>query len=126
MKKNIAGLVERLELLKNGQSATAFAAKCKIPQAMMDRYLKGENLPSAEKIILICVACECSSDWLLGLSSDADNTKPCSGNTKNLPPTTKLIAGLRTFRKEMEAGIARANTFLESINKLEAKLGGGE
>lgn len=34
-----------------------------------------------------------------------------------------VLDGIRTLRKEMEAGIAKANTFLESINSLEKKLG---
>lgn len=68
MNKNLDVLVERLTTLKKELSVAEFAAKCRIAQPMMDRYIKGKNAPSAEKIILICMACGCSSDWLLGLS----------------------------------------------------------
>lgn len=71
MNKNLEVLTERLTTLKRELSVAAFASKCNIAQPMMDRYIKGDNVPSAEKIKQICVACGCSADWLLGLS-DAD------------------------------------------------------
>lgn len=82
MKEKIIGLSGRLELLRNSLSASAFAAKCGIPQPMMDRYMKGENAPSAEKVIQICVACSCSADWLLGLDGASGYTNECESSTK--------------------------------------------
>lgn len=101
------------------------AQKVGVKQQNWARWESGDVLPSAEMIYQICDTHNESSDWLLGLSPNRkDDVRARS--ERGLPHTAKLIVGLRTFRKEMEAGIARANTFLESINKLEAKLGGRE
>ena len=121
MKKNIAGLAERLEMLKKGLSATAFAAKCEIPQAMMDRYLKGENSPSAEKVIQICVACGCSSDWLLGLSCGKDNTKTCDSNT-NTQHINGMKRRIRVFKQKAELAVEQANVFLKTVEEIEEGL----
>jgi len=121
MKKNIEGLAERLKMLKNDLSATSFAAKCEIPQAMMDRYLKGENSPSAEKVIQICVACGCSSDWLLGLSSDSDNTNSFGNNT-NPQRLNGMKRRIRVFKQKAELAAEQANAFLKTVEEIEGEL----
>lgn len=118
---------ERLKELRTrlGLTQLQSAQKVGVKQQNWARWESGDVLPSAEMIYQICATHNESADWLLGLSPNRKDGVKAKGE-KNPQPTAKLITGLRTFRKEMEAGIARANTFLESINKLEAKLGGGE
>lgn len=121
MKKNIEGLAARLETLRKDMSASAFAAKCKIPQPMMDRYLKGENAPSAEKVIQICMTCECSADWLLGLSCADAYTDSCGGNT-NSQYTRSMKKQIRQFKQKAELAVAQATAFLKTVEEIEEGL----
>ena len=114
-------MVERLITLKKELSVAAFAAKCKVPQPMMDRYIKGENAPSAEKIILICVACECSADWLLGLSNVRTNTSSCDNNTNSLP-IGGMKKQIRVFRQKAEKAVEQASAFLKTVEEIEQGL----
>ena len=60
----------RLNELRGSLSVYAFAKKCSIPQPIMDRYCKGQSVPSIDKCTLICVTCNVSADWLLCLSDE--------------------------------------------------------
>jgi len=121
MNKNFSALADRLATLKKELSVAAFAAKCKVPQPMMDRYIKGENAPSAEKIILICVACGCSADWLLGLSDVQGNTKSFIADT-NPQYASGMKKQIRQFRQKAELAVAQATELLKTVEEIEEGL----
>ena len=117
MKKVLSQLVSRLATLKGSQSGSAFAAQCEIAQPMMDRYLKGENAPSSEKLMQICVKTGCSADWLLGLSDvrggDAASSVP--------PETAEKLAALEKENAELRGEVSALKYAVSCALK-----GGGE
>lgn len=121
MNKNLQVITERLTTLKKELSVAAFASKCKIAQPMMDRYVKGENSPSAEKIIQICVACGCSADWLLGLSDNQSNTNACMDYT-NPQYTRGMKKQIRMFKQKAETAVAQATALLKTVEEIEQGL----
>lgn len=36
------------------------------------RWLRGDSLPKLEQIYQICLMCNCSADWLLGLTTERE------------------------------------------------------
>lgn len=61
-------LSERLNILKGNMTTVDFAKKCGICRATAGFYLDGVREPSANNIEKICKRCDCSADWLLGLT----------------------------------------------------------
>lgn len=116
MNKNLQVITERLTTLKKELSVAAFASKCKIAQPMMDRYVKGENAPSAEKIIQICIACGCSADWLLGLTDDR------GGNIGVAISHNGVRQKVAELKADAEGIAAAANELLSRIDKMEKGL----
>ena len=61
---------ERITYLIGENTVTSFARKVKLNQAAVDRYIKGLREPNAEALRKIALACEVTTDWLLGLSEN--------------------------------------------------------
>lgn len=59
---------DRLNVLKGSMTSVAFAKKCGICRATAGFYLDGVREPSVNNIEKICKRCDCSADWLLGLT----------------------------------------------------------
>lgn len=59
---------QRLAQLQGNRNVSEFARFLGIPQASVDRYLKGQRTPTGEIIYQICKKANISADWLLGLS----------------------------------------------------------
>jgi len=121
MNKNLSLLVARLSILRGNANVSAFAAKCEIAQPMMDRYLKGENTPSAEKVIQICIKCGCSADWLLGLSEVRDTTKSCLDETNSLY-SNGMKKQIRFFKQKAEKAVSQAAELLKTVEEIEKGL----
>ena len=121
MNKNLSLTVARLSALKGAQSVSAFASKCAIAQPMMDRYLKGENTPSGEKIIQICIKNSCSADWLLGLSDVRSPSESCSGDT-NSSYENGMKKQVRFFKQKAEKAVEQATAFLKTVEEIERGL----
>ena len=121
MNKNLSMMVARLTTLKGSQNVSAFATKCGIAQPMMDRYLKGENTPSGEKIIQICIKNSCSADWLLGLSDVRSNSNSCSTD-KNLSHENGMKKQVRYFKQKAEKAVEQATAFLKTVEEIEQGL----
>lgn len=60
-------ILSRVKSLMGGDSVYAFAKKLGISQQTADCYINGKRKPSLDFIHRVCVVCNCSSDWLLGL-----------------------------------------------------------
>ncbi len=121
MNKNLSLMIARLAILKGSQSVSAFASKCEIAQPMMDRYLKGENTPSGEKIIQICIKNGCSADWLLGLSDIRNHSEVYSSDTDSSQGSS-IKKQVRSFRQKAEKVVAKANELLASVDEMERGL----
>ena len=114
MEKNFSdGFSARLRSLRGTDTLEVFAGKIDVSLPTYQHYESGRRKPTLQFIIQVAEVCGVSTDWLLGVEKQNGEIAHDCG----------LLAGLRSFRKEMEAGIARANAFLESIDKLEKKLG---
>lgn len=59
---------DRLNILKGNMTTVDFAQKCGICRATAGFYLGGVREPSVNNIEKICKRCDCSADWLLGLT----------------------------------------------------------
>lgn len=121
MNKNLSMMVARLATLKGAQTVSAFASKCEIAQPMMDRYLKGENTPSGEKIIQICIKNGCSADWLLGLSDCRSITDSSKHNTNSLNENG-MKKQVRYFKQKAEKAVEQATAFLKTVEEIEQGL----
>lgn len=82
-------------------------------QQQWQRLEKGTTEPNLTVLVRMSKLFNKPVGVLLGVESESEFHATEAG----------LLDGLRAFRSEMEAGIARANAFLESIDKLEKKLG---
>lgn len=69
-------LISRVKSVMNGDSVYAFAKKLGISQQTADCYINGKRKPSIDFLYRICVVCNCSADWLLGLSDAAPSPSP--------------------------------------------------
>lgn len=49
-----------------------FSKLLNIERKALMHWLSGDTLPKAEQIYQICKMCNCSADWLLGLSSERE------------------------------------------------------
>lgn len=82
-------------------------------QQQWQRLEKGTTEPNLTVLVRISKLFNKPVGVLLGVESESDFHATEAG----------LLDGLRAFRSEMEASIARTNAFLDTINKLERKLG---
>ena len=67
MQEQMQNFLERLKIVQNGLSVSAFARQIGMNQKTVDLYMKGERKPSVEFITSICSSFGISADWLLGL-----------------------------------------------------------
>lgn len=69
MEKN-QKFMERLKEIRKKESLTQvqFCEKIGVTQATLSSYENGAKLPNIDTILTIATACNCSIDWLLGLS----------------------------------------------------------
>ena len=66
-------LVERrivLVMEARGMNRTELAEKLGIQKTNLSRYLTGRTVPSAARLLDICVVLGCSADYIVGLSND--------------------------------------------------------
>ena len=66
--KRFTVLGKRLNTLRGDLSQVKFAEKVGLTAATIGYYENSDRLPDAETLYKICVACDCSSDYLLGIS----------------------------------------------------------
>ena len=69
-------VISRVKSVMNGDSVYAFAKKLGISQQTADCYINGKRKPSIDFLYRICIVCNCSSDWLLGLTPEPSQTAP--------------------------------------------------
>ena len=65
--------MQKVLLVKNEMSVSAFARELGMQQKTVDLYIKGERKPSVEFVKNICSRFGVSADWLLGLPTTAGN-----------------------------------------------------
>lgn len=110
MCKKFSVTISRMKSLQGNMSVAAFARYIGIPQKTLDSCIKGERKPSVEIVMHICARCDCSADWLLGLSDvrDVAQTAAPSQLKKIIgrpPPRsdTDLLAEIRALRSRVDA-----------------------
>lgn len=113
-------VVSRLLTLKGDMNVSRFAEHCGIAQPLMDRYIKGVNLPSLDKVIQICLKCGCSSDWLLGLS----DCRAPGGAAANAPRISALDKQLHDLEVE-NAALQKALSLLGGGRHVSVPRNGG-
>ena len=86
-------VLSRVKSLMNGESVYAFAKKLGISQQTADCYINGKRKPSLDFIHRVCVVCNCSADWLLGLSDTNER-----GTSVSAPNNSGAIAVGRNAR----------------------------
>ena len=69
-------VLSRVKEAMKGDSVYAFAKKLGISQQTADCYINGKRKPSLDFIYRVCGVCNCSADWLLGLSDRPPNPSP--------------------------------------------------
>lgn len=55
-------------------SQAALAIKCECTCRTIQAWERGDSLPGCEAVFLLCIALNCSADWLLGLATYQDET----------------------------------------------------
>ena len=110
MCKKFSVTISRMKSLQGNMSVAAFARYIGIPQKTLDSCIKGERKPSVEIVMHICARCDCSADWLLGLSDErnAVSTAAPSQLKKIIgrPPqrsNTDLLAEIRALKARVAA-----------------------
>ena len=63
----------RIKQLRDSISYVEFGKKLGLSPASLERWEKGRNNIKSDAVIQICLSCDVSADWLLGLS---DRMKP--------------------------------------------------
>lgn len=101
---------ERIMSLVGEGSVSGFARKAKLNQAAVDRYIKGLREPNADALRKIAVACEVTTDWLLGVSDnpigvgDTDWRKRALDAEQKLARVSKALGhALKGFEELQEA-----------------------
>jgi transcriptional regulator with XRE-family HTH domain len=69
-------VISRVKSAMNGDSVYAFAKKLGISQQTADCYINGKRKPSIDFLYRICIVCNCSADWLLGLTAAPPSPSP--------------------------------------------------
>ena len=72
-------VISRVKEIMNGMSIYAFAKKLGISQQTVDCYINGKRKPSLEFIYRVCSICNCSADWILGIT-DTQSPPPQSAD----------------------------------------------
>ena len=110
MCKKFSVTISRMKSLQGNMSVAAFARYIGIQQKTLDSCIKGERKPSVEIVMHICARCDCSADWLLGLSDErnAVSTAAPSQLKKIIgrpPPRsdTDLLAEIRAPKARVKA-----------------------
>jgi len=76
-------LHKRLRELRGNESQTEFAKRVGTKQTTYSAWERGEKIPPANSIALICEACGVSADWLLGLPEHGVSISNSSNNAVN-------------------------------------------
>ena len=113
-------VVSRLLTLKGDMNVSRFAEHCGIAQPLMDRYIKGVNLPSLDKVIQICIKSGCSADWLLGLS----DCRAPGGDAANAPQLAALEKKIHDLELE-NAALQKALSLLGGGRHVSVPRNGG-
>ena len=101
-------VISRVKSLMNGDSVYAFAKKLGISQQTTDCYINGKRKPSLDFIHRVCVVCNCSSDWLLGL--------PDHSPSVNAPNNSGAIAIGRNAKASSVVGRTANTTSPDCLN----------
>ena len=83
-------------------------------QQYWQRLESGATEPNLAQLVDLSVRLNKPVGVLLGVEKESPASEFVNDQS--------LIDGIRTFRKEMEMSIARANTFLDSLTKIEKKI----
>lgn len=77
-------VISRVKDTMNGMSIYAFAKKLGISQQTVDCYINGKRKPSLEFIYRVCSICNCSADWILGITDVSTPQATPSDRTADL------------------------------------------
>ena len=86
-------VISRVKTAMKGDSVYAFAKKLGTSQQPADCYINGKRKPSLDFLYRVCIVCNCSADWLLGLNSS--------------PPTDASPDRSAELKREIEAILKR-------------------
>ena len=67
---------DRLNKLRGNMNVSEFARFVGLNQKSFDCYIKGERKPSVELVMAVCLKCDVSADWLLGLKTKHEADSP--------------------------------------------------
>lgn len=73
--KRLSIVFSKWQGLEHDRTQKSFAEKIGVDRKALMSWLSGRTLPKAEQIFRICLLCQCSADWLLGLSSNENEWK---------------------------------------------------
>lgn len=59
-----------------GHNRKSFAKELNIPYRTITNYENGSREPGSNYLIKVAVLCDCTTDWLLGLSDEPRNNVP--------------------------------------------------
>ena len=94
-KKMNTAFTQRLNKLRGNMNVSEFARFLGIRQSSLDCYIKGERKPSVELVVAVCLKCDVSSDWLLGLKTKHDADAP----DENVEWKTRALNAERKLKK---------------------------
>ena len=87
-------VISRVKLAMNGESVYAFAKKLGISQQTADCYINGKRKPSIDFLYRVCIVCNCSADWLLGIR---DESPPAPSSDRAAEMKREIEAVLKKY-----------------------------
>jgi transcriptional regulator with XRE-family HTH domain len=110
MSRNTKNLFSsRLKELRGSTSNVEFAKLCGLNTQDIQRYSKEEATPSIDKLAMIAMACDVTTDWLLGIS----DSKTISTKEKGIRHNVEAL------KRAATRVCADADALLKSIESLQ-------
>ena len=80
----------RIRTLIGDGTVSGFARLVNLKQAAIDRYVKGLREPNADALRQISLACNVTTDWLLGVSDNPDGVETSDWRSRAMVAERKL------------------------------------
>lgn len=107
--------------LNSGLSLRAFAAKCSVSQATLDKQIKGLRGVSLETIMNVLYAFpDISAEWLM--RGAGQMLVPADGNSVETTRINKLVDTITTLQDTINAKSDTIEALNERIKQLESQL----
>jgi transcriptional regulator with XRE-family HTH domain len=90
-----------------GLTMPQIAERSQIPVSTLETYFQNQSLPNFRKLVALCIALECSVDYLAGLSDQPRSHGPADTDIETREAYARVEADLRDYQ-----------SYLATINSL--------